>query len=68
MSNGVATASKRTAARRPTLRSLQEELRVLRERVEDLEDLRELNEAIARNRSKRLIPWAAAKRDLGLDD
>jgi len=68
MSNGVATLSKKTAAVRPTLRSLQAELRALRERVEDLEDLRELNEAIARNRAKRLIPWATAKRDLGIDD
>jgi hypothetical protein len=68
MSNGVATLSKKTAANRPTLRSLQGELRALRERVEDLEDLRELNAAIARNRGKRLIPWAAARRDLELDD
>ena len=67
MSNGVATLPKKTAASRPTLRSLQEELQALRERVEDLEDLRELNAAIARNRGKRLIPWATAKRDLGLD-
>ena len=41
-----------------TLRFMHEELQRLRERVEDLEDLPELNEAIARNRDKRLIPWA----------
>ena len=57
-----------TVGNRPTLRSLQRELRALRERVEDLEDLRELNEAIARNQGKRLIPWATAKRELGLDE
>ena len=44
-----------------------EELQRLRERVEDLEDLRELNEAIARNRDKKLIPWARAKKELGIE-
>jgi hypothetical protein len=44
-----------------------EEVSRLRERVEDREDLRELNEAIARNKGKRLIPWAEAKKGLGLE-
>ena len=48
-------------------RELHEELRALRERVEDLEDLRELNQAIERNGNKPLIPWAKAKKSLGLD-
>ena len=35
--------------------------------LEHLEDLRELNEAIARNKGKRLIPWEEAKKGLGLE-
>ena len=50
-----------------TLSALHEELRRLRERVEDLEDLRELNEAVSRNRGKKVIPWAVAKNELDLD-
>jgi hypothetical protein len=38
----------------------------LRSRVEDLEDLRELNDAIARNAGKPGIPWDQAKSELGL--
>jgi hypothetical protein len=40
----------------------------LRERVEDLEDLRELNEAIARNKGKGLVPWAEVKKGLAVKD
>jgi hypothetical protein len=40
----------------------------LRQRVEDLEDLRELNEAISRNQGKKLVPWADAQKELGLED
>jgi len=39
----------------------------LRRRIEDLEELRELNQAIERNSSKPLIPWSKAKKELGLD-
>ena len=68
MSNAAATApAKRGGRTRPTLRSLHEELRRLRERVEDLEDLRELNAAIARNTGKKLIPWEQAKKELELE-
>jgi phenylalanyl-tRNA synthetase beta subunit len=35
-------------------------------RVEDLEDLQDLNEAIARNKGKPGIPWEKVKKDLGL--
>ena len=42
------------------------ELHELRQRVEDLEDLRELNQAIDRNSAKPLIPWSKAKKELGL--
>jgi hypothetical protein len=34
--------------------------------VEDLEDLRELNDAIARNSGKPGIPWEQAKAELGI--
>ncbi len=59
---------KRTNNARLTLQAIHEELRQLRERVEDLEDLRELNAAIQRNKGKKLIPWEQAKKELGLDD
>jgi len=36
--------------------------------VEDLEDLRELNAAIARNGKKKLVAWDSAKRLLDLAD
>ncbi len=55
---------KRTA--RPTVQSLHREIIELRQRVMDLEDLRELNQAIERNGTKPLIPWSKAKKDLGL--
>ena len=50
----------------PTLEELAEEVARLRERVEDLEDARELDDAIRRNEDKPLIPWDEVKRDLGL--
>ena len=39
----------------------------LQERVEDLEDLRDLEAAIAENADKPLIPWEQAKAELELD-
>lgn len=51
-----------------TLQSLHEEMLPLRERVEDLEDLRELNAAIARNGKKKLVGWDSACRLLDLED
>ena len=53
--------------RTPTLQELAAELAQLRERVEDLEDARELDAAIRRNGDKPLIPWDQAKTDLGLE-
>ena len=50
----------------PTVQQLAAELARLRERVEDLEDARELDAAISRNGDKPLIPWNQAKADLGL--
>jgi cell division protein FtsB len=54
-------------SKRPTLRSLSAEIQSLRERVEDLEDARDLEEAIRKNGDKPLIPWEEAKKELGLD-
>ena len=51
-----------------TLQSVYEEMLRLRERVEDLEDLRELNAAIARNGKKKLVGWDSARRLLDLED
>ena len=59
------------AAHKPgklTLQSVYTEMLRLRERVEDLEDLRELNAAIARNGKKKLVAWDAARRLLDLED
>lgn len=50
-----------------TLELVYRELRALRGRVEDLEDLHDLEEAIAENGDKPLIPWEEAKRKLDLD-
>jgi hypothetical protein len=38
----------------------------LRERVEDLEDAKDLDAAIGRNGDKPLVPWDQARNDLGL--
>jgi hypothetical protein len=37
-----------------------------RARVEDLEDLRDLNEAIARNKGKPGTAWEQVKKELGI--
>jgi hypothetical protein len=60
------TASHPKKLSKVTLRVLQEEIESLRARVEDLEDLRELNDAISRNGKKPLIRWNDAKKQLGL--
>lgn len=49
-----------------TLKQIQDELRRLRRRVEDLEDLRDLNAAIERNAGKAGVPWDRVKKGLGL--
>ena len=62
------TATVRPTRRaRPTMRVLVHRLDQLQQRVEDLEDLRELEQAIVENGTKPLEPWAKAKKDLGLD-
>ncbi len=60
------TATKQKTGRKPTLRSLSRELTGLRVRVEELEDLRDLNAAIVRNRGKAGVAWSKAKAGLGL--
>lgn len=52
--------------KRITVGQIREELRRLRSRVEDLEDLRDLNAAIERNAGKPGIPWAEVKKEVGL--
>ncbi len=59
-----ATSQRKT--RRVTVKQLHRELRRLRGRVEDLEDLRDLDAAIKRNAGKPGIPWQEAKKELGL--
>jgi hypothetical protein len=44
------------------LEKVYRELQLLRDRVEDLEDLRDLGEAIAENAGKALIPWEDARK------
>ena len=53
--------------KQPSFQSLQKELIQLRERVEDLEDLYELREAVERNAGKPGIPWKQVKAELELD-
>jgi len=60
------TAIKRPARAKPSLHRLSVELARLRARVEDLEDLRDLNAAVTRNAGKPGTPWAQAKKELGL--
>jgi hypothetical protein len=52
----------RTQDQLPALQQLVVEIVRLRERVEDLEDARELDEAIRRNGGQPLIPWDQAKK------
>ena len=60
------TAIKSTVRSKSSLRRLSSELARLRTRVEDLEDLRDLNAALSRNAGKPGEPWAQAKKKLGL--
>ena len=53
--------------REPTLQELASEVSRLRERVEDLEDLRDLLVAEHAAYGRPGIPWDEAKKELGLD-
>jgi hypothetical protein len=50
----------------PDVRALRREVIQLRARVEDLEELRELNSAVIRNAGKPGVPWEQAKAELGI--
>ena len=54
-------------AKKPTLQQLAEDVNHLRERVEDLEDLRDLKKAVQRNGDKPLISLGKVKKDLDID-
>jgi cell division protein FtsB len=60
------TAIKRQVRRKPALQRLRAEVMDLRARVEDLEDLTDLNAAIVRNSGKAGVPWKTARKTLGL--
>ena len=52
---------------KPTLKALASEVRILRERIEDMEDLMDLRAAVKRNGKKPGVPWEKVKKELGLD-
>jgi hypothetical protein len=60
------TTSAMRPVRRRTLRGLSTKVARLQSRVDDIEDLSDLNEAISRNEGKPGIPWDRAKSELGL--
>jgi hypothetical protein len=49
------------------IKQLKNTIARLEHRVEDLEDLRDLEQAIKENGDKPLIPWKQAKKQLDLD-
>jgi hypothetical protein len=55
-----------TKLKKPTLKSLAAEMRRLRERLEDVEDLIELRSAIERNAGRPGVPWEKVKAELEL--
>ena len=55
------------APMKPTLESLAEEVRKLKERLEDLEDLIELRAAVSRNAGKPGTLWEEVKEELTID-
>jgi hypothetical protein len=63
----IPTATKKSSVHKPTLRDLNRKVSQLSSRVEELEDLRDLNAAIARNQGKSGVEWSKAKTALGLD-
>ena len=53
-------------SKEPTIREISAELARLRDRVEDLEDARELDAVIRRNGDKPLVPWEQARNEIDL--
>ena len=62
------TAIKKRPVRKPTLRSLSQTVSRLASRVEELEDLRDLSAAVARNKGKPGVSCAKAKTVLGFTE
>ena len=53
--------------KKPTVLQLAAKVQSLSERVEDLEDFRDVKEAIRRNGNRPLIPWSKVKKELGIE-
>jgi hypothetical protein len=66
MSKTAAVRVSRRRSPRPTMRSLQQRIDQLQERLEDIEDLRALEQAIVENGCTPLVPWDKVKKELGL--
>ncbi len=62
----MAKAAAHRGTKKITIRDLHAQLHRLRKRVEDLEDLSDLNAAIDRNNGKPGVPWGQVKKELGL--
>ena len=62
----MSDAATQLKLKRPTLKSLAAEMRRLRERLEDVEDLIDLRSAIERNAGKPGVPWKKVKAELDL--
>ncbi len=60
------TIKRSRPAKRLTVHRLEARVKRLQARVEDLEDLHDLNEAIVQNAGKPGTPWATVKAELGL--
>jgi hypothetical protein len=52
---------------KPTLESLAAEMRELRQRLENMEDLMELRAAVERNAGRPGTPWEQVRTELELD-
>jgi len=52
---------------KPTLESLAAEVRHLRDRLEDMEDLMDLRAAVKRNNGQPGVPWEQVKAELELE-
>ena len=59
--------SKPAVLEKPTVETLALEVRELRERLEDMEDLLALRGAVERNAGKPGVSWEKAKAELDLD-
>lgn len=60
------TATKQPRRAKSSVVRLKAEVARLRSRVDELEDLRDLNAAIARNAGKPGVPWARVRKEFKL--